>query len=693
MRWIEIGSQFMSADEKKQMKTLFPEARIVQHYGLTEASRSTFLNVSGTDADLLASVGRVTGSTEVRITPDGAIAIRGDHVALGLIGEQGRIDPLTDTDGWLVTKDRGELRDGILWYHGRLDDQINIGGLKIGAESREASVVGLVPGAAGRFAVTAVPDAVRGEVALLTYETDENDQTALIEAAARVALARRGIEPAGALRVLAIERLPRTETNKIRRAALRNIWTENRAAEEGTGPAYAGDVVLSETESRLATSWRKVIGPVALTSDSGFYDVGGDSLSSVQIGLVMEGEGWPRAVVRATFEGRPLSEVARLSEDHSASDGALPNPDNFENAAYANRVLPDSTVRNWSISLTRGFMVLSVVLSHWGPGFFSRLGLERQAELWLSVIYRAGTPGFATIFGLGIGYFMLPGFAKNRNTVLRRMRLSFCLVAAGAVLLASIHLLNAKVQGDAVGGLQFGHAFYSVLAYYTIMLGTARLWLPTLAGLRNPLAVLVAAVPILWLAWQAAVLVAPEEQLDSILEWARLMFATGGYNVFKMTMVTVAGAALGLWISRQQDTRAMAGRLLLLGSVSAFLCLFAMGEMSGFATLGERLNPAYVSVAGQMFYVALAAFLVGAGLHMALNWPNLRTVTRLPMKALIVTGGLALPIYVLHGMVLPVRDVLAIAGLSQIGASAIPMALFVTVIVDGARRLSRMYFG
>ena len=45
VRWIEIGSQYMSANEKRQMKSIFPNAIIVQHYGLTQASRSTFLEI------------------------------------------------------------------------------------------------------------------------------------------------------------------------------------------------------------------------------------------------------------------------------------------------------------------------------------------------------------------------------------------------------------------------------------------------------------------------------------------------------------------------------------------------------------------------------------------------------------------------------------------------------------------------
>ena len=72
IRWIEIGSQYMAADDKAAMRRLFPNARIVQHYGLTEASRSTFIDISEARLEHLDSVGSVKGLVEIRIDPEGA---------------------------------------------------------------------------------------------------------------------------------------------------------------------------------------------------------------------------------------------------------------------------------------------------------------------------------------------------------------------------------------------------------------------------------------------------------------------------------------------------------------------------------------------------------------------------------------------------------------------------------------------
>ncbi|MBK7285423.1 MAG: acyl--CoA ligase [Sphingomonadales bacterium] len=130
VRWIEIGSQAMSVAEKTAMKTLFPEAKIVQHYGLTEASRTTFLHIDSATEAQLASVGQPMPGVEVSISGEGRIRIRGPHVASGYLRD-GKFDPLADADGWFVTDDIGRIEQGWLYFDNRADDQINSGGIKL----------------------------------------------------------------------------------------------------------------------------------------------------------------------------------------------------------------------------------------------------------------------------------------------------------------------------------------------------------------------------------------------------------------------------------------------------------------------------------------------------------------------------------------------------------------------------------
>lgn len=679
IRWIEIGSQYMAAADKLAMRRLFPQATILQHYGLTEASRSSFLNISTALEAALESVGNAQGSVALRITETGAVAIRGDHVALGRIVEGGRIRPLTDADGWLVTRDRGEIRDGQLYYLGRLDDQINLSGIKIGAEGLEAEIRALIPSVGDHLAVAPVPDPARGEAVLLAIESAIADRAPVVEAAARMALTRRGVavgKGAGsALTVLTVDALPRTGTDKVQRRLLPDLWRDGVPSQP---PAAALDTPLPGDQARLAAIWARVVGEVGFTSDTSFYDAGGDSLSSVQLGMVMEAEHLPRPVIRATLEGRSLAEAAALMEPDAAPDGTA--------------ALPDAAQRSWAITMTRAVMALSVLLSHWGPGVFERLRLGPQAETVLSLLYRTGTPGFAAVFGIGIGYFMLPNFAQMRASVLQRLYSAFRLVLLGMVLLAALKLGNLAVRGQPIGGLQVAHGFYSVLGYYALMLGTARWWLPPLSRLSRPIPWLLAGLPVLWLCWKILPMALPGQQLDSVLEWPRLMLVAG-YNIFKMTAVAAGGMAVGLWFAAQTDTARAARDLAYGGVIGMTISLMTMIEAHGFGFLQNRNSGAFTSLPGLILYLSLAAALTGIFLILLQKWSRLAWLFRVLLQALVVAGGLALPIYVFHGAVIPARDLLLGLGLGGGLTLAIPMGAFLAIMAYLGHRLWRMYFG
>ncbi|HVZ35014.1 MAG TPA: class I adenylate-forming enzyme family protein, partial [Polyangiaceae bacterium] len=118
LRWCELGSQFMSRAEKLALRELFPNAIIVQHYGLTEASRTSFLALHEAEGNVLDSVGKPAGDTEVRIDEQGRIAIRGSLLASGRLID-GQVQPLVADDGWFHTTDNGALDNGWLHFRGR----------------------------------------------------------------------------------------------------------------------------------------------------------------------------------------------------------------------------------------------------------------------------------------------------------------------------------------------------------------------------------------------------------------------------------------------------------------------------------------------------------------------------------------------------------------------------------------------
>ncbi|MCZ0811251.1 AMP-binding protein [Roseovarius sp. EGI FJ00037] len=682
VKWIEIGSQYMSGDEKLALKALFPNARIVQHYGLTEASRSTFLNVSRSDDALLESVGTASPPSEVRIGSKGEICIRGDHVALGVLNDAGGIDAISDSDGWLHTKDKGAIRDGALYYLGRLDDQMNIAGVNVNAENLERAIIELC-GCEGRIAVGSVSDPLRGDAALIAVDDRIAERAPLIEKAAELALKASGVDQSGCVRIFAVDAIPVTGTGKIQRRKLRALY----AAQGEVIPAASGreahdDRTLTPSEAKVAEAWRKVAGARAITRDDTFYDVGGDSLSAVQIGLVMERQ-FDRGTVRATLEGRTLSEVA-ATEDAAGTGDATGAP--------ATAALPERTTATWSINITRAIMAIAVLFAHWGPGFFERLGIAQEVNYYLGGFMRMGTEGFATVFGVGLGFFFLPAYGSDPASVHKRLRISFLLVLSGLGLLGAVHLVLLMIEGQAITGLSVARAFYNILAYYVLAFATAAIWLRYLNGgqsvIFRALVVVVLALPVTW----AMRAILPDQQLNSILEWPRLM-AVAGYSYFQLSALVFGGIAIGHWYSRQDDLCAASKALAVAGGCGMALSMTVGLDVLPPNSFATGSSPFFLSLLGYVFYFFATVFLVGIFDLLLRHWNGLGRTTRAVLQILIVTGGLALPIYAFHGIVIPLKDILLIAGLPGAVALVLPIGAFIAVMIYLGWRLRRMYFG
>jgi acyl-coenzyme A synthetase/AMP-(fatty) acid ligase len=303
LRWLEIGSQAMTRAEKEAIRALFPNARIVQHYGLTEASRSTFLEISSEEGEALASVGRPNGEVETKITGDGLIAIRGPHVAHGVITADG-VETMADADGWLVTRDLGHQQGGFLYFDGRADDVINVGGIKIPSELVEEKLLARL-GSGFPLAVAPGHDRLRGQIVVVAHEPlgDPNTEAALHDAIAAIA-AELSIGEGFAL--LPMPSIPRTETNKIRRHALTETFDRIREP----APAKTQFIDGGNAAENIVEAFVAAFGEAARDRNASFASLGGDSLHYVMMLTSLERhlpdlpEDWDR---------KPIAELCALA--------------------------------------------------------------------------------------------------------------------------------------------------------------------------------------------------------------------------------------------------------------------------------------------------------------------------------------------------------------------------------------------
>lgn len=138
LKYIEMGSAFFSAEEKRELASLLPNTRICMHYGLTEASRSAFMEFHE-DNDFLDSVGKASPNTEINIfdetgkivsgETEGEICIKGNHVTKGYLSisrENTFYGDYFRTGDWGYKNSKDYI-----YLVSRYKELINVGGKKV----------------------------------------------------------------------------------------------------------------------------------------------------------------------------------------------------------------------------------------------------------------------------------------------------------------------------------------------------------------------------------------------------------------------------------------------------------------------------------------------------------------------------------------------------------------------------------
>lgn len=227
LRYMEIGSAPMPIGMKHELMRLLPATRICMHYGLTEASRSAFIEFH-TDEQKLDSVGKPSPNVEIAIHDDadcsvlpgvvGRIKVR----AASLMKEYWRNPELTaqvmGPSGWLDTRDLGAFDgQGYLYLKGRKDDVINVGGKKVYPSTVENAAAEL--SSIAEAACIGEPDQMLGEVPVLfvVYSIKGGlSETELLQF-----LSTRLDPHAMPKKVHFVADLPKTSSGKLQRAELR----------------------------------------------------------------------------------------------------------------------------------------------------------------------------------------------------------------------------------------------------------------------------------------------------------------------------------------------------------------------------------------------------------------------------------------------------------------------------------------
>lgn len=194
LKYIEIGSSFMSIEDKELLCELLPNTRICMHYGLTEASRSAFMEFHS-EHDKLNTAGKASPNVEVKIFDaegheqpvgaEGEVCVKGEHVTCSYWNETPERFAKDFYSGYFRTGDAGCLdEEGYIHLKSRIKEMINVGGKKVSPMEVE-DILNTIPGIEDSACVAMPdPEGVMGELvkAFIVCKDESLTDAVIIEA-------------------------------------------------------------------------------------------------------------------------------------------------------------------------------------------------------------------------------------------------------------------------------------------------------------------------------------------------------------------------------------------------------------------------------------------------------------------------------------------------------------------------------
>lgn len=341
------------------------------------------------------------------------------------------------------------------------------------------------------------------------------------------------------------------------------------------------------------------------------------------------------------------------------------------------------------IDQTRGLAIAAMILAHFGPGVWNRMGITGPLLDCLLLIGRLATPTFIAIFGFTLAFAYVPKARTSpkivRAKLIGRSRLVFL-----AAVCVSIPTFLATLQSRSHWGnslaLNIALDLYGVLFFYTLAILCAGLLIGPISRAPYALPAVMGSGAVFvgtflgYDAWAS--------QGETLSELFRLVLVSGKYAFFTNFGVALMLVSLG-WHMRNllNSGQRLAPVLLSIGTVMLFLGL-GMGRIVGWRRLSD-LHSGY-DAPPQVWYLCMV---VGVMLLAMAFFASVR----IPFVSFFLehTGRNPLSIYVAHAFVLPGGSFLrqVFPNVPDTVNIAFPLCLFllfwVFVVMKSARLLPK----
>jgi amino acid adenylation domain-containing protein/thioester reductase-like protein len=353
LRRLIVGGEEITPQTVHKLSSLLPGVRVTNGYGPTEASIGmVFHTVSPEDGDAVP-LGRpidncyaVILSDDLHLLPPGAqgeIVIGGVCLGSGYFGDPERTaqafvrNPFPEIPGERLYR-TGDLgcfdADGRLWFLGRKDFQVKIGGVRIELGEIESAALDCPHVSQAKVLVAqqqsrkSLAVFAAGDGALVEEELREHMRRVL----PRTSLPRH---------YFVLPEMPLTDHGKVDRRRLQAML-DRKLAEDAARLEYAGTVTV--TAGRVLQIFRSVLEKPDLLPSEDFVAVGGDSLQALAVVMELEAAFGVRLGVHDLFENSTAEAMGRLLNRKRRSDDDSEESGDIDGLALMERdsVLPPS---------------------------------------------------------------------------------------------------------------------------------------------------------------------------------------------------------------------------------------------------------------------------------------------------------------------------------------------------------------
>lgn len=284
-----VGGEALQNHHVEILRSLNPAMKIYNEYGPTEATVGCVVcEIKDVDEKIL--IGSPIANTEIYILDEhqnlvaqgveGEMYIGGKGLAKGylnrpaLTAEKFVQSPFNPTKTLYKTGDIAKWQnDGSIDYIGRVDNQVKIKGYRIELGEIEAKIVAKE---AIKQAVVTVLD-YNDEQVIAAYVVANTQTETVDKVALREALSKELPFYMIPNYFIELGRIPLTSNGKVAVTQLPGISEKDIIKETYVAPS-------TEEEKILASVWQDVLGREKISIKDNFYNLGGDSIKSIQIG-------------------------------------------------------------------------------------------------------------------------------------------------------------------------------------------------------------------------------------------------------------------------------------------------------------------------------------------------------------------------------------------------------------------------